>query len=81
VASRILGYLKEYSEFGPKYFRTSSVCAAMKTFLSEELTMLKPDVALVGSPEASYGSDQIYKPRTGIIFVSREDQQSGIVGS
>jgi hypothetical protein len=40
----------------------------MRTFLSEGTTELSPDVALVGASDASWGSEQNYKSRTGIIF-------------
>jgi hypothetical protein len=68
AASRILGYLKEYPDLGPTYFRSESLYTAMRTFLSEDTTTLTPDVALVGASDASWGSEQNYKSRTGIIF-------------
>ena len=68
AASRILGYLKEYPDLGPTYFRTKDLCSAMKTFLSDGATELTPSIAPVGASDASWGSEQNYKSRTGIIF-------------
>jgi hypothetical protein len=68
AASRVLGYLREYPDLGPTYYRTKNLSTAMRTFLSEDTTELSPDVALVGASDASWGSEQNYKSRTGIIF-------------
>ena len=68
AASRILGYLAEYPDLGPTYFRTKDLCSAMETFLSNGVTELTPSIAPVGASDASWGSEQNYKSRTGIIF-------------
>ena len=67
ATSRILGYLAQYPDLGPTYFRTPKLHATMKTFLSEDTTELGPD-ALIGASDASWGSEQNYKSRTGILF-------------
>ena len=68
AVSRILGYLAEYPDLGPTYFRTKDLSGAMKTFLSDGVTELTPSIAPVGASDASWGSEQNYKSRTGIIF-------------
>ena len=68
AVSRILGYLIEYPDLGPTYFRTKELGSVMKTFLSEGVTELSPSIAPVGASDASWGTEQNYKSRTGIIF-------------
>ena len=68
AASRILGYLVEYPDLGPTYFRTKELGGVMKTFLSDGVTELTPSTDLVGASDASWGTEQNYKSRTGILF-------------
>jgi hypothetical protein len=65
---RLLGYLKEYHDLGPTYFRTANIHKTMRTFLSQDGTLLGADVAPIGSADASWGTELNYKSRTGILF-------------
>lgn len=68
AVSRILGYIKEYPDLGPTYFRTKDLQRAMQTFLSDGYTTLTQDIAPQGAADASWGTEQNYKSRSGILF-------------
>jgi hypothetical protein len=68
AVSRILGYIKEYPDLGPTYFRTEGMKDAMKTFLSDDGTVLSQAMAPSGWADASWGTEQNYKSRSGILF-------------
>jgi hypothetical protein len=68
AVSRILGYLKAVPDLGPTYFRSASMQGAMKTFLTDEDTVLNAENAPQGSADARWGTEQNFKSRSGILF-------------
>jgi len=64
---RVLGYVAEYPDLGPTYFRTPELEGAMDSFMTTTVE-LDENQAPVGSADASWGTEQGYKSRTGILF-------------
>jgi hypothetical protein len=68
AVSRLLGYLKAIPDLGPTYFRSPDLQRAMKTFLTDNDTVLNAETAPQGYADASWGTEQNYKSRSGILF-------------
>ncbi|MFM2290751.1 MAG: hypothetical protein RIS29_564, partial [Bacteroidota bacterium] len=68
AVSRILGYLKNFPDLGPTYFRTENMQEAMQSFMKDEGNTLSDQQAPHGYADASWGTEQDYRSRTGIVF-------------
>jgi hypothetical protein len=68
AVQRLLKYLSIYNDLGPTYFRSADLQESMKSFMTEEGNTLTQEQAPQGYADASWGTEQGYKSRTGIIF-------------